>query len=144
MLVTNLKELKRKSEPITNSKELGQVYRELVKAYSDIKNANKVGLAAPQIGIFKQVSLIQYGDTRLLLVNPIIEERDEKIQYNEACLSLPGIGVLTDRYNQVLLENGWNTLRNRGVYEGFLAVVIQHEVDHLNGITILDRKHRRR
>lgn len=144
MLVTNLSELKRKSLPIETEEEMTEVYGSLLKEYAKIKNPNKVGLAAPQIGILKQMSLIEYGDTKLILVNPVIVEKDDKVQFNEACLSLPGIGVLTDRYNLISLENGFGELRSRKVIEGFLAVVVQHEVDHLNGITILDRKHRRR
>lgn len=144
MIVTDLKELRKKSLPITTSEELTSIYGELLKAFSDIKNPNKVGLAAPQIGILKQIALIEYGDTKLVLVNPVILERDDKVLFNEACLSLPGISVQTDRYNLISLENGFEESRDAKVYEGFLSVVIQHEVDHLNGLTILERKHRRR
>jgi len=144
MLVTNLAELRKKSLPIESEEEMQKIYAELLKAYAEIKNPNKVGLAAPQIGILKQIALIEYQDKKLVLVNPVILERDNKVLFYECCLSIPGISVQTDRYDLISLENGFGEMRTSKIIEGYLAIVVQHETDHLNGLTILERKHRRR
>ena len=144
MIVTNLSELRKKSEPINSEEELTSVYAELLKAYEEIPNTNKVGLAASQIGILKQMALIQYNETKLILVNPLIIEKSNKLRWKEGCLSLPGISVITDRYNNIVLENGFGETRSVKEYSGFLAIACQHGIDHGLGITILDRKHKKR
>jgi peptide deformylase len=71
-------------------------------------------------------------------------EHEGKQIFSEGCLSLPGLGVQTDRWIDVLIENGFEGERKREYYNGFAAIIVQHEMDHLNGKTILDRKHRRK
>ena len=74
------------------------------------------------------------------LVNPVIVEKDGKICFEEGCLSVPSLTVDIDRYERVVIEaldrNG-EALRFEA--RGFYAVVFQHEMDHLDGKTLVDR-----
>ncbi|MDO9557033.1 MAG: peptide deformylase [Coriobacteriia bacterium] len=100
-----------------------------------------VGLAAPQIGVAKRVIVFDVEDQLSALVNPVIVERaDETVTDEEGCLSVPGISVPIARAewvvcNGVTLEGKEVTLRA----DDFLARVLQHEIDHLDGVLILDR-----
>lgn len=99
-----------------------------------------VGLAAPQIGINKNIAIIRYKDYKINLVNAkIAKQFDKFINENEGCLSLPGKIINTGRYREVhVLENivePYNFIAS-----GMLAVICQHELDHLNSILITDRE----
>jgi peptide deformylase len=78
------------------------------------------------------------------MINPIIEERDGELKRcpGEGCLSLPGVRVDTVRYEQVTAK--WfdydRKEEQRAVFYGFEAQVVQHELDHLDGLLITDRK----
>lgn len=103
--------------------------------------AEGVGLAAPQIGKSLRLAVAEVDGRIYYLINPEITSlSQEKIIFEEGCLSLPGqyfpiirSEVLTLKYQD---ERG---LPKKLRAEGFLAVVIQHEVDHLDGILICDR-----
>ncbi len=99
-----------------------------------------VGLAAPQIGISKAVAVFDVGDGAEVLINPeIIETRDEWT-FEEGCLSVP------DRYWPIE-RPGWARARGLNLdgeeveYEGdeLLGRVLQHEIDHLHGILLIER-----
>jgi peptide deformylase len=143
-IVTNLVELRQKSEPIEDPHELAGLVNDLVHTL-DIQNQRAVGLAAPQIGIKKQVSLIRCGQDRFFLINPVIVEHSyHDVVSNEGCLSLPGLSIPVDRWVEVTVESGVLGRRVTKTYTGYTSIVVQHEIDHLMGKTILDRKHRRR
>mgnify|MGYP001567657407 CR=1 FL=1 len=103
--------------------------------------AEGVGLAAPQIGKSLRLAVAEVDNHIYYLINPEITSlSQEKIIFEEGCLSLPGqyfpivrSEMLTLKYQD---ERG---LPKKLRAEGFLAVVIQHEVDHLDGILICDR-----
>jgi peptide deformylase len=97
-----------------------------------------VGLAAPQIGINKRVAIVRAGTENIDLVNPtIVEKEDGFVNFGEGCLSIPGERLNTQRYKQIFVVDD---LRPNGfVAVGDVAIVIQHEVDHLDGILITDR-----
>ncbi len=102
-----------------------------------------IGLAAPQIGISQQLLVYRVGPEGpvIALVNPEIEwSSDEEEPAQEGCLSIPGILVDVDRPVYVRVraqdENGDDRVVEAS---GLEARVIQHEVDHLNGVLILDR-----
>lgn len=105
--------------------------------YETMIEADGVGLAAPQIGISKQIAIVDIGDAngKIELINPtIIEERGEQID-PEGCLSFPDLFGEVARANYVKVR----AQDRRGkVYvleaKGFLARAIQHEIDHLHGI----------
>lgn len=116
-----------------------KLYQELDKL-----NGSGIGLAANQIGIDAAVAVINVIEPRTL-INPIIKEQwGDKILFNEGCLSYPGLYIDTLRYKSIVIhteqeEADWYF---SGQNEQLLleAVAIQHEIDHLNGTTILDRK----
>jgi len=103
-----------------------------------------VGLAAPQVNIGKRVIVVDPGDDprhKIALINPVITgSSDETEPYEEGCLSVPGINADVIRPSQIVLRavttNGKNVEVEAG---GIMARIIQHEVDHLNGILFIDR-----
>ena len=100
------------------------------------------GLTASQIGISKRVALVKYeGKTYRLLNTRITHADTESVLYNEGCLSLPGKTVNTLRWENIIVEDDvQGTLNLSASSQGLLPAIIQHEVDHFEGITIFDRK----
>jgi peptide deformylase len=102
-----------------------------------------VGLAATQLGILHRVLVYRaYTDDPLTaLVNPVIEWQSEELEAaEEGCLSLPGVHVEVERSAQVRVRARDETGRELEIEaEGLDARIIQHEVDHLDGVLILDR-----
>ncbi len=99
-----------------------------------------VGLAAPQVGILKRVIVVDVGSGPIALFNPEIVKRYGKAKSEEGCLSVPGVILKIDRAEEVEVK-GLNE-RNKVVRikaNGILSYVLQHEIDHLDGILILDR-----
>ena len=107
-----------------------------------------VGLAAPQVGLKKRIIVIddkvgengEPGPHPLYFVNPeIIEKSAETIIFNEGCLSLPGQYAEVERHAKIKVKyldyNGEEKILEA---EDFLAVIIQHETDHLDGILYID------
>lgn len=106
--------------------------------------ANGVGLAAPQIGVDLQVTVIDAGDERgkdlMELINPTIVETDDVREVGEeGCLSFPEIYAPVERSTRVKVEA---FDRNGEKYtvegDGLLGVALQHEIDHLNGKLFID------
>ena len=95
------------------------------------------GLAAPQIGILKRVVVVRNGDTFHPMINPIILKYSGKTFFNhEGCLSLEGTRVVK-RYSTVLVSyQDKSGKRLTKTFNGMPAIIIQHEVDHLNGVLI--------
>jgi peptide deformylase len=108
-----------------------------------MNDALGVGLAAPQIGISQRLLVYRVGQEAPLiaLVNPEIEWRsDDEETFEEGCLSIPGIAVDVDRSVHVRVRAQDETGAKRVVEaSGLEARVIQHEMDHLDGVLILDR-----
>jgi len=98
-----------------------------------------VGLAAVQLGIFKRAAIIRTKTTTLNLWNCQILEGEGTILFPESCLSLPGQSRTIARSEQITVGNGDG---RKYVLCGFDAVVAQHEIDHMGGITILDHPYR--
>lgn len=100
-----------------------------------------VGLAAPQIGIAKRLIVLDPGENHLLkLINPRCLEMEGEEVAVEGCLSVPGVYGEVPRAGRVLVEAldpGGERIQLRA--EGFLARILQHEIDHLEGILFLDR-----
>ena len=119
-----------------------------------------LGMSANQIGLNKRICVINVREEPLVLVNPtIVEETEEKIMYFEGCLSLPktmkkpiktvrsyGVKVKADNFPEVL-EFGTKERKHEDINQLFgdvdllEAVCVQHEIDHLNGLTIRDRQY---
>jgi len=103
-----------------------------------------VGLAANQVGRLKRVLVAALEDDEYVLVNPVIEETSETSESGaEGCLSIPGIQVEVERPTGITISGrdaSGAPVRIRA--EGLLARIFQHEVDHLDGVLILDRTDR--
>ena len=125
------------------------------------KRKDGIGLAANQVGIDAQVAVVNVREP-LILINPKIISKETEIKYYEGCLSFPGKGVHTKRYETVQVktaqeESTWifsgvdTSGEGKGSWESdnsknskalrlLESVCIQHEIDHLNGIVCMDRK----
>ena len=104
---------------------------------------NGIGLAAPQVGLLIQLIVIDIedGNARLDLVNPrIINTSEEIVEAEEGCLSVPGIYAKVKRFANITVEarNLYGETFNFQA-DQLLSRVIQHEIDHLNGILFIDR-----
>jgi peptide deformylase len=105
-----------------------------------------VGLAAPQLGVSQRLLVYRVGPDAPLVVlaNPELEwQSDEKESFEEGCLSIPGITVDVDRPVHVrVLATDEEGEQRKVEASGLEARVIQHEMDHLDGVLILDRTSR--
>ena len=114
-----------------------------------------LGISAPQLGIKKRACYIKFGEEELFLVNPIIKEKSkEGFLFFEGCLSIPStltkpiktiraskIIVQTDNLGELTFEiNPEGDEQNKSISkETMMTVIVQHEIDHLDGFTIKDR-----
>ena len=98
-----------------------------------------VGLAAVQVGIDKQLAVIDVGDGLIQMVNPVITKREGVESMEEGCLSCPGASVVVKRARKVTVSflNEHGDLMELKA-EGLLARAVQHELDHLSGKLIID------
>ena len=95
-----------------------------------------VGLAANMIGVRKRILVFGEGMLSAPMINPVIRGRWEPYEAEEGCLSLAGTRR-TKRYRRIEVEYlDASFARRRGVFEGFTAQIIQHEMDHFEGILI--------
>jgi peptide deformylase len=103
-----------------------------------------VGLAANQVGRLRRVLVASVEDEDYVIVNPVLSDRSETTERGqEGCLSIPGINVEVDRPTAVTVtgqDASGEPLRIEA--QEMLARVLQHEVDHLDGVLILDRTDR--
>src|SRR5205823_4789138 len=99
-----------------------------------------VGLAANQIGIQKRIFVYDAGDGPHSVVNPTIAETSEEWEYDEGCLSVPGLYFPIKRHRCVTLR-GYDLDGVEFVWEGedLLGRIFLHETDHLDGFLLLDR-----
>ena len=105
-----------------------------------------VGLAANQIGINKRVCVVNVKEP-LVLINPkIVEKSEDKFIFPEGCLSFPKKYVRTERHVSVTIEADNHdgklsfSADSKDMDSAFECVCVQHEIDHLDGITMFDRK----
>lgn len=100
-----------------------------------------VGLAAPQVGISKRIIVIDTEEKGVIvLINPVIIKREGEIKEEEGCLSVPGIYSPVRRSSSITVEAiDLDEKKVRITQEGFLAIALQHEIDHLDGYLFIDR-----
>jgi len=138
--------LKQKSKPVASvNAEVRQLISDM---FETMYAANGVGLAAPQVGINERVLVIDVGrvendETKpnpIALINPTFETKEGKLTWEEGCLSLPELIVPIERSEKVIvkaLNQDGKEVKIAG--EQLLAVALQHEIDHLDGILLVDR-----
>ncbi len=133
--------LRKKSKPVT-------VFDERLKILVDdmvetMHHADGVGLAAPQIGILKQVIVFDLYDDEgpMALINPRIVGKKGKQIEEEGCLSLPGRHGMVERPYEVTVQyEDYNGESYELSGEELLSRVLCHEIDHLNGVLYIDKQ----
>lgn len=133
-IVTDPIFLSQKSEPATKSDQ--QTIRDLL----DTIQANSdrcVGMAANMIGVLKTILAAQIGKEYLVMINPkIISHSKDSYEAEEGCLSLSGVRT-AKRYNMITVEYlDRKFKKKKATFKGFEAQIIQHEMDHFDGIII--------
>ncbi|MCK5020515.1 MAG: peptide deformylase [Candidatus Peribacteraceae bacterium] len=130
--------LRKKTEIIPKvTKEIKKLIKDMKETVPAEKGA---GLAAPQVGVSLRLSICMLDGKYEAIINPkILWKSEETTIDEEGCLSLPNIWLNIKRHNEIIL----NYLDEKGKthekkYSGFDARVIQHEVDHLDGVLIVD------
>lgn len=127
-------------EPVAMD-EVGQLIETLEKEleFSNRTGRPGIGLAGPQIGIPKDIAIVRLPKLSLNLINAKLKEGfDPAIFEDEGCLSFPGRVENTTRFQEVYITNNLAEPHSL-VATGLLAVVIQHEIDHLNSTLFMDR-----
>lgn len=132
-IVTDILFLQQKSEPATKADK--QVMRDLL----DTLQAHKMecaGLAANMIGVRKNIIAVNLGMINMLMVNPVILSGEDEYETEEGCLSLPGERK-TKRYRRIEVKyQDQNMNYHQQKFGGWISEIIQHEIDHCNGILI--------
>ena len=99
-----------------------------------------VGLAAPQIGVLRKVLVVSYKRRRFALINPEIIASSGTDWGEEGCLSIPRLRLMVPRATRIELVGQTPQGKSIKLKErGYIARILQHEIDHLNGILILDK-----
>jgi peptide deformylase len=136
--------LKLKAKEVENlDGKIAQLVDQMTRTLHNTYSA--IGLAAPQVGESLRLSVIDLSmienkDDRILLINPEILEAEGNETGDEGCLSFPGISLTINRAAKIFLKTfDMNGNEIRKEIDGFLARVIQHELDHLDGTLIIDR-----
>ena len=134
--------LKTRAAPVdTFDESLARLTEDML---ATMRENDGVGLAANQVGRLKRVLVASVDEEDYVIVNPVLSERSETTERGpEGCLSIPGINVDVDRATAVTVS-GQNA-SGEPVHiqaQDMLARVLQHEVDHLDGVLILDRTDR--
>ena len=143
MIIKDKIKLQEKCSPVSikEGEEIG------VRLLHELRESeNGIGLAANQIGINKRVCVVNVKEP-LVLINPkIVEKSKEKFVFAEGCLSFPDSKLKTMRHQDIVVEADNHEGRlsfsanSQDINDAFECVCVQHEIDHLNGITMFDRE----
>lgn len=131
--------LSSKSEEVKDVNEV----KDLIQDLKDTLHATQTGkgISAVQIGELKRVCICSWGGDEIVMINPIITRTRGEQKYNEGCLSAPGIYVDVPRFQKVwctyIDENGDTKEIAQG---GRMSNIIQHELDHFEGICRVSEK----
>ena len=148
MIIKDINQLKEKCVPVSGLSygEGEDIAKRLLDELS--KTENGIGLAANQIGINKRVCVINVTkEDPLILINPeIIERSKETFVFPEGCLSFPNKFIRTIRHTSITVKADNHdtelkfTANSKDLNDAFLCACVQHEIDHLDGITMFDRE----
>ena len=130
------------SVEVTKEDNIQEIVQDLEDTLQDAEGKSGVGISAVQIGILKRICIIHYSEHNLILINPKIVWRrngphSEK-DFQEGCLSVPGVSAKITRSQKIICEytNEQGELK-RIDDGGWMSAIIQHEIDHMNGISKL-------
>ncbi len=131
-------------EKASSVETIDEGVRELIRSMADtMRQAGGIGLAAPQVGESRRIIIAEVPKEQkglIALVNPKVVELEGSCEFEEGCLSIPGVCAKVKRAAEVVVEGTTpegEVVKKR--YSGLLATVMQHEVDHLDGILFVDR-----
>jgi len=143
MIIEDKMKLEQKCSPVSvkEGEEIG------VRLLHELRQSeNGIGLAANQIGINKRVCVINVKEP-IVLINPkIVEKSKEQFVFPEGCLSFPDSKVKTQRHQDIVVEADNHkgklsfSANSKDINDAFECVCVQHEIDHLDGITMFDRE----
>lgn len=142
VLTTPEKKLRERSVEIQADEILSGDTKQLILDLKEtMKAQNGVGIAASQIGVLKRVIIVETGTGSKAFINPTITKRSlRKKQSEEGCLSVPGVFGIVLRHRTVTVEaideNGETVTIHA---DQLLAIIFQHEIDHLDGILFIDK-----
>jgi peptide deformylase len=144
MIITEKSKLQTICKKVSSVKEGEEIGVKLLKELTD--NKSGIGIAANQLGINKRVCVINVKEP-IVLVNPkIVESSEETFVFPEGCLSFPNKHIRTTRFVEVTIEADNHegqlsfSANSDDVNDAFECACIQHELDHLDGITMFDRE----
>ena len=125
--------LAQKSAPATKADlQVGKDLQDTLKAHRE----GCVGMAANMIGVNKRIIAVNMGFANIAMLNPVIVSKKEPYEAEEGCLSLKGVRKTT-RYQEIEVEyEDIHFKKQHQKYKGWVAQIIQHEVDHCEGIII--------
>ena len=134
--------LRQKAQPI---ERFDPALRRLIDdLFETLHDAEGAGLAGPQIGVSQRIFVAEYEDEEFVVINPRIVQASGRDYATEGCLSLPGyVAERIRRATRVVVE--YQDMRGRArriVAEDWLARILQHEIDHLDGILFTDHLER--
>ena len=121
------------------SEEATKVDLPIAQDLEDTLKANRencVGMAANMIGQRKRIIIVATGFADMIMINPVITAKSESYETEEGCLSLPGTRKTTRYMNITVDYLDKRFEKHTQTFSGFIAQVIQHECDHLEGILI--------
>ena len=125
--------------PAQESEMATEADRQVAEDLLDTLRANLdrcVGMAANMIGVKKAIIVVAAGPIQFVMINPVITKKRGAYQTEEGCLSLEGVRPCT-RYQEIEVDyQDQNFQKQHGKYSGWVAQIIQHEVDHVQGIVI--------
>ena len=132
--------LHKKARPVREDEFGPQLEAYMRQMLVVMHRANGVGLAAPQVSDSRRI-LVMQPNKAYLMVNPIITSKSEATAARrEGCLSVPGKDLSVTRPESVTVE--WQDPQGQAhkeVFTGWAATVVQHEIDHLNGVTLVEK-----
>lgn len=131
-------------EVVSFTHELAELTSEMI---ASLKPARGVGLAGPQVGVLERFFVVHVSDhDPMVFVNPKITASSlDRFDYEEGCLSIPGVYATVSRPSVITIEAYDQTGKQFSLTaDGLLGRVIQHENDHLNGVLFLDHLSERR
>jgi len=129
--------LKKKCKKVENVDE----QEKLIKDMFDTMYSNEgVGLSACQVGIAKQIAVVDIGEGPMVFINPEIVRKKGRMVSEEGCLSVPGVFLKIKRAKEIEVE-ALNEKGKRFKIKaiGLLSYCLQQEIDHLSGVLIIDR-----
>tara|TARA_Y100000401_G_scaffold98136_1_gene85788 strand:- start:182 stop:772 length:591 start_codon:yes stop_codon:yes gene_type:complete len=150
VIITDKNKLNEICEPCSSVEEGEEIAAKLLEEL--VKSMTGIGLAANQIGINKRVCVINVREEPLILINPeIIEKSNDMYAFKEGCLSFPNKYITTVRHKQIKVkaDNHKEPIelkviedsdKNAYLTSAYEVACVQHEIDHLYGITMFDRK----